>query len=58
MIYYWTLHTLQHTALCFGNNWTSSASVYIICCVYKQKMWLTVLIWKSLKITVFYKSSL
>jgi hypothetical protein len=20
MIYYWTLHTLQHTALCFGNN--------------------------------------
>jgi hypothetical protein len=20
MIYYWKLHTLQHTAICFGNN--------------------------------------
>jgi hypothetical protein len=37
MIWYWKLHTLQHTGLWFGNKWTSSASVYIVCCAYKQK---------------------
>ena len=37
VIYYWKLHTVQHTALSSGNNCTSSVSVYIVYCVYKEK---------------------